>query len=442
MTEYASASPVTIVGAGFSAMALASQLMQRGIPVRVIGPARDFACGLAYGGNDPGHMLNVPADRMGVDAARPAAFADHLGLEGEARRAFLPRAAYGRFLRQHWQALRESQPARVEGIEASVEEIRPLATGGFSLRLDDGRGIEARRLVLALGTAPLPPASAAGRVIDDPWAGDAFDGVDIDDPVLVLGTSLTMIDIVTRLLRAGHRGRITALSRRGLLPRRHPEPPLPPQAPSPALLDALQAGRLAEAVRRYRQETSGGSSPDALADGLRPQVAAIWRAWPLPVRSRFLRHLRPWWDHVRHRVPADAMKALEAAAARGLFGLRAGRLAGFGNDEARVTPRSARDAIAIPARWIVDATGWDGDPARFARHPALRGLIAAGAARPDALGLGLACDADGRVFGAHGITRNLHVIGGLRRGECWESSAVPELRAQAQALAARLAEDD
>ena len=40
--------------------------------------------------------------------------------------------------------------------------------------------------------------------------------------------------------------------------------------------------------------------------------------------------------------------------------------------------------------------------------------------------------ADGRVW------PDVTVIGALRRGQLWESTAVPELRAQAHAVAARL----
>jgi uncharacterized NAD(P)/FAD-binding protein YdhS len=68
-----------IVGAGFSGMAVAVQLLQR-----LKGPARvclinrslSFGRGLAYGTNSPSHLLNVPAGRMSLDPDRETGFID------------------------------------------------------------------------------------------------------------------------------------------------------------------------------------------------------------------------------------------------------------------------------------------------------------------------------------------------------------------------------
>lgn len=108
--------------------------------------------------------------------------------------------------------------------------------------------------------------------------------------------------------------------------------------------------------------------------------------------------------------------------------------AGFGRGTAYGAAR-AEHLLNVPA----ERMGWDVDASRLATHPVLGTLIEAGMALPDPLGLGLACDAHGQVLGRNGPTAGLHLIGNLRRGECWESSAVPELRAQAAALAERLA---
>ncbi len=57
---------------------------------------------------------------------------------------------------------------------------------------------------------------------------------------------------------------------------------------------------------------------------------------------------------------------------------------------------------------------------------------------PDALGLGVVTDAHGALVGADGrVSDVLIALGPLRQGALWESTAIPEIRAQAAALASR-----
>jgi uncharacterized NAD(P)/FAD-binding protein YdhS len=66
-------------------------------------------------------------------------------------------------------------------------------------------------------------------------------------------------------------------------------------------------------------------------------------------------------------------------------------------------------------------------------------MLATGSIRSDPLGLGLDCDTLGRPIARDGrVWREVSVIGALRRGQLWESTAIPELRAQASTIAARL----
>ena len=61
-----------------------------------------------------------------------------------------------------------------------------------------------------------------------------------------------------------------------------------------------------------------------------------------------------------------------------------------------------------------------------------------GLCRPGPLGIGIATDPDGGVLTASGRAGGLHALGSLRRGDLWETTAIPEIRAQAFDLAALL----
>ena len=89
---------------------------------------------------------------------------------------------------------------------------------------------------------------------------------------------------------------------------------------------------------------------------------------------------------------------------------------------------------------VINCTGPNTDLAEV-RDPLVRRLRDAGLIRPDALGLGLDTDEDGRLLDAAGRPserQRLSLAGPLRKGQLWEHTAVPELRVEAERLARRL----
>jgi uncharacterized NAD(P)/FAD-binding protein YdhS len=72
---------------------------------------------------------------------------------------------------------------------------------------------------------------------------------------------------------------------------------------------------------------------------------------------------------------------------------------------------------------------------RRSGNPLLDALLADGAASHDPLALGLRTSADGALIDSDGhADGRLHTLGALRRGELWETTAVEEIRAQAERL--------
>ena len=97
---------------------------------------------------------------------------------------------------------------------------------------------------------------------------------------------------------SGFEGTIHAVSRHGLLPRRHlANPPLPSTAPSPAASETTVRGILA----KLRGANREGDWRVAV-DQLRPQLGEIWQRLPDAERRRFLRHAARLWEVHRHRL--------------------------------------------------------------------------------------------------------------------------------------------
>ena len=73
--------------------------------------------------------------------------------------------------------------------------------------------------------------------------------------------------------------------------------------------------------------------------------------------------------------------------------------------------------------------------------PLLQALVGRGVVTPDPLRLGVSCTPQGEVLDVSGqVVPGLFVVGPPRKGTLYETTAVPEIRAQAAALAQRLPE--
>jgi len=87
---------------------------------------------------------------------------------------------------------------------------------------------------------------------------------------------------------------------------------------------------------------------------------------------------------------------------------------------------------------VVNCTGPDGDLSR-STDPLMVHLRTQRMITPDTLGIGMVTREDGGVIDGKGNASGvLFTLGATRRPALWESTAVPELREQAAALARRL----
>src|SRR6185436_4311125 len=74
--------------------------------------------------------------------------------------------------------------------------------------------------------------------------------------------------------------------------------------------------------------------------------------------------------------------------------------------------------------------------------PLIRSMLETGEATTEPESLGLSADAAGRLRRRDGsVSSSVLVLGALRRGDLWESTAVPELRAQAAAVGSAIREE-
>lgn len=354
-------------------------------------------------------------------------------------------SAVGTYLQDLLRATLQTEAAKGSLVIVPDEAVAIVDGGArLGLRLALGHKLEVDQIVLATGNLPPhdPPGMDDGvrlsdAYIGDPWRPDAFGTLRPDDDVLLIGSGLTAIDMVLKLSRQSHRGRITALSRRGLKPRAHANG----DPPSPAF-DVPSRPSLTQLVRLVRRR-AGTEDWHCAIDGLRPSTERLWREASADERRRFLRHLRPWWDVHRHRLAPSVAAAVSALEAAGQVTFRAGRIEAFRPVGERIEvsfrPRKRTNEIErLAVTRIINCTGPAGN-LPMTRSPLLADLVRRGMARPDACGLGLEVDAECHIVGLDGIANpNILAVGPMSRGAFWEITAVPDIRVQALLLAERL----
>jgi uncharacterized NAD(P)/FAD-binding protein YdhS len=314
------------------------------------------------------------------------------------------------------------------------EELNEVA-----VRLDDGRYYVGDIVVLATGHDVR--SCSAGYA--DPWAPPSAAGIDPDATVLVLGTGLTMVDYIQSLVHDGHSGPIVAMSRRGLLtkPHRRVDPIRIQETEVP-----FGAG-IGQLLRWFRSRVDAhvaeGGDWRSVIDGLRPYIQRLWRELPPDSRRRFLEHARAWWDVHRHRMAPEVEARIAHALHDGRLTLMAAKVTGIEPNEAgarvRYRRRGQSEIQSIQVGAIVDCTGIVKDPLASA-NPAVRSLLDRGLARVDPLHIGIEINPDCAIVTLNGVpSRRLFAVGPLTRAAFWEIIAIPDIRNQCAALAAKLA---
>jgi len=445
--------------------------------------------GVAYGTAEPWHLLNARAAAMSARSDDPhhlLRWCHERGLPADPA-TFLPRTWYGDYLADHFASAAGSRLTHHRASAIGVRPVSPAAPGhvvtdssgphrtdgpghvlargigrvatdgpgelvtgdtggivsgdtgrvvsggsGYVITDDIGAEIRVDHVVLALGNPPpcVPAAvSAAARgdvaFVADPWAPGALGAVPADEPVLLLGTGLTAVDVALTLTRDGRSVPIDALSRRGLPPLAHPARPAPAVS-----LDLPASATLAPLVRRVRQAIVGGADWTAVIDSVRACADRLWDGLDPAAQERFLRHLQRYWEVHRHRMAPPVAARIADLRSRGVLSLRAGRLESIEPD-----PRGGLTVHVqggTPRRYGAVITCTGPGPLPCSAGPLLAGLLEDGLLRTGPHGLGIQAGPDGQA------RPGLWLVGSLRRGSLWESTAVPEIRAQAERLAATL----
>ncbi|WP_434221704.1 FAD/NAD(P)-binding protein [Limnospira platensis CENA597] len=460
---------VAIVGAGFSGTMVAVHLLkntQRPLTIKLI-DSNDIGKGVAYSTTSNSHLLNVPAAGMSAfpdDSShllRWLKFNYHTlknWLPNEPDPSlFIPRLVYGLYIQSILQEAEATAPTyvKLERIIDEVVGIQPQNRGAI-VCLKNQDNFAADKIVLAIGNGASPPPLSLGKFqpdatnislqpsyIHNAWSKDALTGLEVDDSVLLIGTGLTMVDMVMSLRDRHHQGKIYAVSRHGLMPLSHQ-----PSQPYPAFLTKNTAPKtirgLLKSIRaEIKTATQLGYNWQSVIDSLRPVTQELWQELSAVEQKRFLRHVNRYWDIHRHRLASEICEIIEDLILTKKLIIKSGRISHCAEIDSGILVNIYKDNYHsnIQVKKFINCTGIQVDY-RTSTQSLIANLRTQGLICPNPLGLGLYTLPNGAILDAQGQGSSLlYTLGPPRKGDLWETTAIREIREQAKLLATTILND-
>lgn len=437
---------LAIIGGGFSGIASALALQRQHTSganwrIAIIDPNPTLPAGTAFAGARAEHLLNVRASQMSLYVDHPSDFCDYWEREadespsGSSAELFAPRALYARYLAHRLAQARAAgakithHPTRVTAMARVRSEDTDRSLWLIQTELAP---IRSRFVVLATGARQNDGMLGHARVFQGPWQLRQLPPDPVQQTALIVGGGLTAIDALQSLVQLQWRGKIILVAPRAKLSEHHVDHHVATWSlPADFLSQCADPHAALRAVRaQLRQASQQQGDWRSVINALRPLTSAIFSAWSSAQRAQFLRHLAGIWNRHRHRAPPSSAAFVAELLARGQLKIQAGRVKKLGasHNFVQAEIRSGTQEQSILCNLVIDARG-----GCYRTTPLLQDLADAGFLQLSETGFGVVADADGLV----GV--DLYALGANCFGERLETTAVPELRVQAEVIAQRIA---
>jgi uncharacterized NAD(P)/FAD-binding protein YdhS len=451
VTGFASPLRLAIVGGGFTGVALAIHALASGeqpLSIDVIEPSAKLGRGAAYGTTNADHRINVPSDRMSLFSSDPTHFVrwlfdnkwlpdpesiDPLG------RCYVPRSAFAAYSEDVLAlAARSATSTSLRHRQTrAVELVRE--NDGFRIDLADGAPLRVDRVAICTGHVPRAPCSVREgaarhpRFIANPWASDSLATVRRSDSVLIVGTGLTMVDVVATLARTDHQGPIVAISQRGLLPREHGT-----FVDCDHLFEGARPATALELLRLVRAEVRERDDKldwQAVIDALRRRLPEVWPALPAPERIRAARRLMPFWEVHRFRIAPQGAAAVARLTAQGTLTVQRAKAIEVDAHDESLLARLKLPAGTVVERAFDSIILCSGASRNIRDNPLLANLVHQGLVQADDVNLGVRVDKFSRLLDAGAATHpDLFAFGPITRGTFGEMTGAPDIIRQIERI--------
>lgn len=453
---------IGIIGGGFSGTMTAVQLIhkvQNPIKISIINERKNFNKGFAYSPYSKKHILNVITEKMGAFPDKAHDFLDWVMLQDEFKshdrtliaNSFLPRYLYGQYLEDTWEKAKKiasEKKIELQIIESIVDDI-DVTEEKITIILNTNKKITVDQCVITSGNqVPRNPAIPnmefykSSNYFQNPWLIDSVLHVENELPVLLIGNGLTMVDTVFGLLEHGYKNKIYSISPNGfnILPHRHNgltyTKLVEEFTDDMSLYDIVKlVNKHVKLVREY------GVTAEPVIDSIRPYTQAIWKKLNETERKKFMERLRHLWGVARHRFPMHSHDKIQQLRIDNKLLIKSGKILNL----TEVSPKhivveyydkKEKELKNFEVSRVINCTGPESN-LNLIENSFLKNAMIKGVLKQDSLYLGIVTDTDTfQIIDIHNKKHHhLFTIGANLKGELWESTAVNELRLQADKLA-------
>ena len=418
---------IAIVGGGASGILVAINLARQSseqVHVSIVEPRKILGQGIAYSTMDEGHVLNVPAGRMSIYMDDAGDFVNWAGCD---KNYFAPRKLYSHYLLERFDSVRGGN-VEFKHICSTADSIEK-DENKWRINCADGQKVSVDAVVIAIGhgkAIALPNGDkdlTSSGYIDDPWRRFATPK---DGHMIGIGTGLTFIDYALSHIRRNATNTATGISRNGLLPEQHLQNRAEPlEVPDEVRVSPSEIRQFIENSQDWR----------AAQDGVRHQLPEIWHNWSSVQKSDFLLNDLRWWNVKRHRLAPEIAEEVRVALEDGRIKIVPGQVDKV-NQIDEVLSVALQSGEIFRGETVVNCLGY----AVAGSGSVIDNLIETKVATQAPLGLGLCTDFPrfNVINGENRAHPNLFAIGPILFGERFETTAIPELREQADEIAKSL----
>jgi uncharacterized NAD(P)/FAD-binding protein YdhS len=455
---------IGIIGGGFTGTMTAVQVIDKSTEpceIILINERETLNKGIAYNPYSDKHLLNVIAGKMSAYPDKSEHFLEWVMQKDEFKtkdkiliaNSFLPRQIYGEYLCNIWEEAEkraESKQIQITVIDSFVVDL-DVSEEVISLWLDNNQKLNVDDCVIATGNhIPRNPRIKnmdfynSPNYFQNPWKVESVKDTNENLPVLIIGNGLTMVDTVLGLLEQGFKGEIYSISPNGfnILPHRHNG--LKYSKLIEELRDDMSIYELVKLINKHiKTVREYGVSAEPIIDSLRPQTQRIWKSFSEQERELFMSRLRHLWGVARHRIPLHSHDKIQQLRIDGKLHINSGKIIDIVESTESITvqyfDKKENVLKAINVSRIINCTGPETDlmnlEKSFLKNCLLKGILT-----QDNLKLGIKANTETfQIINSDGKPHtNLYTIGSNLKGELWESTAVNELRGQAEKLAEKL----